>query len=174
MTSLKKTYNKHTYYRNTYAVFKEVDPVIGLPFIVWQYNSKSGSAYYYTKEGVYRKSNHWGRAAKCRWVLDVGDVLYVSKGRERIGYASWDDFYENSESSKAYFVKVDFENKTVTYDHKSRDVNQNSVYRTAKGTNKIIQKVKRFLTSDTWSKYYNFDNLEELRKELIEELISSS
>jgi len=172
LKSASKLYNKHTYYRNTYAVFKEVDPT-DLPFSIWQYTSKSGSAYYYTKEGIYRKSNHWGRAAKCRWVLDAGDKLYVSKGRERIGYAEWTDFYENSESSKSYFVKINFENKEVTYDHKSRDLNQNSTYRTAKETHKVIQKVKRFLTTDTWSKYYEFDDLETLRSELIDEMIKN-
>lgn len=167
-----KTYNKHNYFRNTYAVYKEVDPV-DLPFSVWQYLSKSGSAYYYTKEGVYRKSNHWGRAAKCRWVLDAGDSIYVSKGRERIGYAGWTDFYENSESSKSYFIKVDFETKSVSYDHKSRDAAANSIYRSAKDTKKIIQKVKRLLASDSWSKYYDFENIELLRKQLILELMST-
>jgi len=149
-------------------VFKEI---IELPFDKWHYLSKSGSAYFYTKEGVYRKSNHWGRAAKCRWVLEAGNEMYVSKGRKRVGYASWEDFYENSDTSQAYFVKVNYDTKTVTYDHKSRDVSAQSIYRTAKETNKVIQKVKRLLIKDTWAKYYDYDNLEVLRKELIEELI---
>ena len=166
-----KTYNKNNYYRNTYAVYKEV-AISELPFEKWHYTSKSESAYYYTSEGVYRKSNHWGRAAKCRWVLEAGNEMYVSKGRERIGYAKWIDFYENSESTKAYFVKVDYVNKTVTYDHKSRDTSAEANYRTAKETQKIIQKVKRLLTKDSWSKYYDFNDLEILRKELIEDLIN--
>jgi len=170
LTSVQKKYNKHTYYRNTYAVFKEVDSV-DLPFSVWQYASKSGSAYYYTKEGVYRKSNHWGRAAKCRWVLDAGNKLYVSKGRERIGYAKWIDFYENSESTKSYFVKVDYEKRQVTYEHKSRSDNKDHIYRTAKETQKVITKVKRILETNTWAKYYEYEDLEYLRKELIEALI---
>ncbi len=165
-----KTYHKHNYYRNTYAVFKEIDPS-QLPFEKWHYASKSGSAYYYTNEGVYRKSNHWGRAAKCRWVLESGSEIYVSKGRERIGYACWSDFYENNESTKAYFVKVDYQNKTVTYDHKSRDISAEAKYRTAKETQKIIEKVKRLLINDSWSKYYDYEDLEVLRKELIEDLI---
>lgn len=167
-----KSYHKHNYYRNTYAVFKEVNPT-DLPFSVWQYVSKSGSAYYYSKQGVYRKSNHWGRAAKCRWVLDAGDTIYISKGRERIGYANWGDFYENSESEKSYFIKINFETKTVSYDHKSRDIKNDGVYRSAKDTKKIIQKIKRLLFSDSWSKYYDFEDIELLRKQLIKKLISS-
>lgn len=144
-----------------------------MPFSIWQYVSKSGSAYYYTKQGVYRKSNHWGRAAKCRWVLDAGDTMYVSKGRERIGYANWNDFYENSESAKSYFIKINFQTKTVSYDHKSRDSNKNTIYRSAKDTKKVIQKIKRLLFSDSWSKYYDFEDLETQREQLIKELINS-
>ena len=165
-----KTYNKNNYYRNTYAVYKEIN-ALDLPFEKWHYTSKSDSAYYYTTEGVYRKSNHWGRAAKCRWVLESGNEIYVSKGRERIGFANWTDFYDNNESTKAYFVKVDYKNKTVTYDHKSRDTSENTIYRTAKETQKVIQKVKRLLTKDNWAKYYDYEDLELLRKELIESLI---
>lgn len=167
-----KSYNKHNYYRNTYAVYQEVNPD-DLGFTSWHYTSKSGSSYYYTKEGVYRKSNHWGRAAKCRWILDKGDSIYVSKGREYIGYVTWSGFYENSESLKSYFVKVDLENKTVSYDHKSRDFSNNSVYRSAKDTKKIIQKVKRLLYSDSWSKYYDFEDIELLREQLIRKIIES-
>ncbi len=167
-----KKYNKHNYYRSTYAVYNEV-ALTELPFEKWHYLSKSGSAYFYTNKGVYRKSNHWGRAAKCRWVLASGNAMYVSKGRERIGYANWTDFFENNDYTQAYFVKVDYENKVVTYDHRSRDESGEAIYRTAKQTQKIIQKVKRLLISDNWSKYYDFDNLEELRKELIEELITA-
>lgn len=166
-----KIYNKYNYYRNTYAVYKEVS-ILELPFKRWHYNSKSNSAYFYTREGVYRKSNHWGRAAKCRWVLESGDEMYISKGRERVGYANWTDFYENSESTQAYFVKVDYISKIVTYDHKSRDASFEAVYRTAKETQKIIQKVKRLLTKDSWSKYYDFEDLEILRKDLIEKMIN--
>jgi len=166
-------YHKHNYYRNTYAVFEEVD-VDKLPFEKWHYVSKSNSAYYYTKEGVYRKSNHWGRAAKCRWVLKADDQLYVSKGRERIGFALWTNFHENSETTKAYFVKVDFENKQVSYAHKSEDISAEAIYRTAKQTQKVIQKVKRILLQDTWTKYYEFEDLEAKRKALILDLINSN
>lgn len=163
-------YNKYNYFRNTYAVFNEVDSN-ELPFEKWHYTSKSNSAYYYTKEGVYRKSNHWGRAAKCRWVLKADNELYVSKGRVRIGFAFWTNFFENSEQTKAYFVKVDFENKQVSYAHKSEDASAEAICRTAKQTQKIILKVKRILQNDSWTKYYDFEDLEVKRKELILDLI---
>ena len=166
-----KIYNKKNYYRNTYAVFKEIS-LDKLPFKKWHFTSKSGSSYYYTNTGVYRLSNHWGRAAKCRWVLEADNGIYISKGRERIGYAKWTDFYENNESTQSYFIKVDFENKTATYDHKSRDISAKATYRTAKETQKLLQKVKRLLKTDNWSKYYEYDDLEILRRELVLELIN--
>ncbi|WP_010520538.1 hypothetical protein [Aquimarina agarivorans] len=67
---------------------------------------------------------------------------------------------------------MDFENLKVTYDHKSRDTSAKATYRTAKETQKIIQKVKRLLTTNTWSKYYEYTDLEVLRKALIEDLIA--
>ena len=164
-------YNKYNYYRNTYAVFKEVDEN-ELPFSKWHYTSKSSSAYFYTKEGVYRKSNHWGRAAKCRWVLLKGEVTYVSKGRVFIGYANWNDFYANNEQEATYFVNVDFENKQVSYKHKSHDNTGKAIYRTASNTRKMIDKVKRILLHDKWVKYYETDSIEATRKALILELIS--
>ncbi len=166
------TYNKYNYYRNTYAVFKEVQ-ANELPFAKWQYTSKSGSAYFYTKEGVYRKSNHWGRAAKCRWVLQKEGETYISKGRVHIGYASWGDFYPNDEHSDTYFIEVDFDRKIVTYKHKSHDTLGNEVYRTASATRKLIEKVKRVLLHDKWVKYYETEDIEQTRKELIDDLILS-
>ncbi len=165
-------YNKYNYYRNTYAVFKEVEEN-QLPFIKWQYTSKSGSAYFYTKEGVYRKSNHWGRAAKCRWVLQKGNETYISKGRIHIGYALWEDFHNNDEGSATYFIAVDFENKIVAYKHKSHDTEGKEVYRTAAATRKLIEKTKRILLHDKWAKYYEFDDLEVKRRQLILDLITS-
>lgn len=117
-------------------------------------------------------SNHWGRAAKCRWVLEKNNEIYFSKGRVKIGYANWTDFFENSETTKSYFIKVDFKNKTVTYDHKSRDSkNATNIYRTAKENKKIIQKIKHILSSDGWAKHYEYTNLETLRKELVNDIL---
>jgi len=165
-----KTYNKYNYYRNTYAVFTEIQES-ELEFKEWHYLSKSGSAYFYSKEGVFRKSNHWGRAAKCRWVLNKKEGLHFTKGRTFIGFAKWTDFFDNNENSKSYFIKVDFNQKTVTYDHKSRDSQNKNIYRNAKDTQKLIQKVKRILLEDKWAKYYDFEDIEVQRKLLIEELI---
>lgn len=166
------TYHKNNFFKETFAVFKEVNSK-ELVFKNWHYESKAGSKYFYTKEGVYRASNHWGRAAKCRWILETSSLeMYVSKGKQRTGFAKWEDFHANEEHGKTYFVKVDFENKTVAYDHKSRDLN-NSIYRTATETRKLIQKVKNILLNDKWVKYADCEpnEIEQKRAALIHDLL---
>ncbi len=165
-----KKIHRYNYSKSTYAVFEEVD----FEPTKWHYQSNSGSAYFYTKEGVYRKSNHWGRAGKCRWVLEKRDKeLYYSKIKNRTytGYAKWTDFYINDEKKAIYFIKVNYEAKEVNYEHKSRDSKTNP-YFNAKETQKKIKKIKPILLNDNWQKYYDSTDYESLRKELIEKIIN--
>jgi hypothetical protein len=47
---------------------------------------KSGSMYWYTSEGVYRSSDHWGkRIASCSWYIDEENA------RRTTGFIRWDD-----------------------------------------------------------------------------------
>lgn len=171
-----KFYHKKNFFKETFAVFKEVNTG-ELLFEKWHYESKAGSKYFYTKDGVYRASNHWGRAAKCRWILEINhQEIYISKGKQRTGFAKWEDFYPNHEHDKTYFVKVDFENKTVAYDHKSRDGNSNSVYRTATETRNVIKKVKNILLNDKWVKYANCEpsEIEQKRIAMVHDILQQS
>lgn len=63
------------------------------------YVSDSGSRYWYTDNGVYRESDHWGKGvASCDWYLEGHGSLYADEfqhvhGREaRIGFAEWSSF----------------------------------------------------------------------------------
>ena len=56
-------------FKNTFCVFHEVLPRT-IDGMKPQYDSKSGSKYFYTKEGMYRWSNHWGRLANSKWRLE--------------------------------------------------------------------------------------------------------
>ncbi len=47
------------------------------------------SQYFYTPEGVYRKSKHWGDVKKCRWTLNGKEKLYKNYV---IGFCKWEDF----------------------------------------------------------------------------------
>ena len=61
-------YTKHNFHKHTFCLFQQVDNSV-LTDLKLSYKSNSGSEYYFTEIGVYRKSNHWGRAANCRWRL---------------------------------------------------------------------------------------------------------
>lgn len=169
--SLKK-YNKTNFHKHTFCEFIEVD-VATIPNIEWHYKSKSGSGYCFTDDGVYRISNHWGRAANCRWRL-ISEIKNPNQ-KERIGYAKWTDFYPNNETENFFYVEVNFDSKEVTFQHKNNPkYNGKAVLRNASETAKVIQQIKEILDSDAWAKYLDYDDLEVLRKEIILKLIQTS
>ena len=107
-----KVYTRNNFFKKTYCVFRGAS-LREISRRRLNYRSESGSTYYYTKQGVYRLSNHWGRAAKCNWRLisdfpaEIDDL--------RLGYADWIDFRENlDENEDAYYIAVDFETKKET------------------------------------------------------------
>ena len=138
------------------------------------YSSKSRSSYYFTEEGLYRVSNHWGRAANCRWKLDSSAMKSTSSkdNRFKVGYAKWTDFYPNNEKENLFYIQVDFETKTVDFLHKGNpDYDGKSVCRNASETAKRIKICKEVLLEDKWCKYIQYDNLEELQIKIIRDLL---
>ena len=169
-----KKYNKTNFHKHTFCEFTEVDSV-ALSSLEWHYKSKSGSNYSFTNEGVYRISNHWGRAANCRWRLISNSDLKVNNSQPRIGYANWKDFYPNNETENLFYIEVDFNTKEVTFQHKNNPkYNSKAVLRNASETAKVIRQIKEILETDSWAKYLDFENLDELRKEFCIKLIETS
>lgn len=171
-----KKYNNTNFHKHTFCEFTEVDAA-AIPNIEWHYKSKSGSGYCFTEEGVYRISNHWGRAANCRWRLisNASSNSKINNSQNRIGYAKWTDFYPNNETENFFYIEVNFETKEATFQHKNNpNYDGKSVLRNASETAKIIRQIKEILESDAWAKYLDFDDLEELRKTIILKLIQTS
>lgn len=173
-----KKYNKTNFHKHTFCEFIEVD-TNAIPNIEWHYKSKSGSGYCFTEEGVYRISNHWGRAANCRWRLisnlRANSSSKINNSQHRIGYAKWTDFYPNNETENLFYVQVNFDTKEATFQHKNNpNYDGKAVLRNASETAKVIRQIKEILETDTWAKYLDFDHLEELRKEIILKLINTS
>lgn len=166
-----KTYNKTNFHNHTFCIFQEVS-LEALQDLSLNFKSKSGSCYYFTKVGVYRLSNHWGRAANCKWRL-VNNNLNGDK--IKLGYANWTDFYPDNDYEKLYFVKVDYDNKTVYFYHKqSPEYATEKVLRTATETTKLIKQIRALFDETAWTKYLKDENIEVLRKEIIEELINTN
>ncbi|WP_291138950.1 hypothetical protein [Flavobacterium sp. UBA7663] len=152
----------------------EVD-ISSIPSIEWHYISKSGSGYYFTDEGVYRISNHWGRAANCRWRLISSSNSKINNSQIRTGFAKWTDFYPNNETENFFYVEVNFDTSEVNFQHKNNPkYDEKAVLRNASETAKVIRQIKEILESDAWAKHLDVEDLEVLRKEIIWKLITTN
>ena len=148
--------------------------------LVCSYKSDSGSAYYFTLKGVYRYSNHWGRAANCRWKLerfssgsDDSETDAIQRNaNKKLGFAYWTDFYPNNEKENLFYIDVDFETKNVWFNHKNHPAyDGKKMCRNASETAKRIKICKQVLHEMDWCKYLKFDSLDELRQKVINELL---
>ena len=119
-------------------------------------------------------SNHWGRAAKCNWRL-VSEIP-VEIDDLRLGFALWEDFRENlSEDVDAYYIHVDFDTKIVTYKHRDNpNYDNQAVIRPVEATRKLIKQIKNLLEDHKWARYYDYDDLDEFRKEVVLELVNTN
>lgn len=164
-------YNKNNFYKHTYCDFQEVSfskTENTNPY----YKSKSGSIYYFTNEGVFRVSNHWGRAANCRWRLISSEK--IKSQTQKCGFAKWTDFYPNNETEKLFYIEVNWSTFEINFQHKNNpQFNGNAILRTANQTAKRIQTVKEILQTESWAKYLDYDDISSLRKEIVSQLINT-
>ena len=133
-------YTRHTLHNHTFCRFQRV------PFSFWEtikpnYVSKSGSAYYFTEEGVYRCSNHWGRAANCKWRLEGPKS---STSRTEVGFAKWDSFYPDYPNEALYWVGIDADTASLHYYHKNCPEYNSQPLFTASQMQKIIRKYREY------------------------------
>ena len=165
-----KIYNKTNFHKHTFCIFKKVN-TSDLKGLKPNYTSKSGSSYYFTDEGVYRVSNHWGRAANCKWRLQA--LEDISSDRTRAGYANWNAFHADNDLQKLYFIEVDFDSDNVNYNHIGNKADVQAMLRTASETTKRIKQIRQILNSNDWARHLDFENLEEARKQIIKNLITT-
>ncbi|MBX9806749.1 MAG: hypothetical protein K2X95_03010 [Flavobacteriaceae bacterium] len=156
-------------FKNTFCVFQEVLPE-KIEDLKVQYDSKSGSKYFYTKEGMFRLSNHWGRLANSKWRLEPMEPETDTKFK--IGYAAWDSFYPDNAEEELYYLEVNYIKKMVSYQHKNNpNYDSKPILRTSFETTKKIKQIRNLLALTSWAKYFEYEDIEELRKVIIEQLI---
>jgi hypothetical protein len=156
-------------FKNTFCVFQEVfsERVLNLKL---QYDSKSGSKYFYTQEGMYRLSNHWGRLANSKWRLEPMEPETDSKFK--VGFARWEEFYPDNSEDELYYLAVNYTKKIVNYQHKNNpNCDTKAILRTSFETTKKIKQIRNLFQLTSWAKYFEYDDIAELRKTIIEQLV---
>lgn len=156
-------------FKNTFCVFHEMLPD-QIENLKVQYDSKSGSKYFYTKEGMYRLSNHWGRLANSKWRLEPMEPETLSK--TKLGFAAWNEFYPDNNEEELYYLEANYAKKIVNYQHKnSSTYDKKAILRTSFETTKKIKQIRNLLNLTSWAKYFEYDDIEDLRKLIIEQLV---
>ncbi|KIO54685.1 hypothetical protein [Flavobacterium hibernum] len=167
---MQKNFKPHpNSFKNTFCVFNEVlsNEIEGLKK---QFESKAGSAYYYTESGMYRVSNHWGRLANSKWRLIAMEPETPSK--TKIGFARWNEFYPDNAEEKLYYIDVNYDKNTVTYQHKKNpEFDNKAILRTSFETTKKIKQIRNLQQLTSWAKHFDYESIDDLRKQIITELI---
>jgi len=167
---MQKNFKPHpNSFKKTFCAFKEVlsNEIEGLKK---QFESKAGSSYYYTEAGMYRVSNHWGRLANSKWRLIAREPETESK--TKIGFAKWEEFYPDNAEEKLYYIKADFEKNLANYEHKNNpEYDGKPVLRTSFETTKRLKQIRNLQQLTSWAKHFDYDDIDELRKQIITELI---
>lgn len=161
-----KTYNSTNFFKYTYCEFQQVD-YFDFPENS-SYKSKSESMYLYNKKGVYRKSNHWGRVANCRWKLITKDTYKNQK--LVIAFAKWEDFLPINSSDKIFFIDVNFDLKTAKIQPKN-DISTQHFF-TYSEAQKRLKQITNLFKDDKWAKYFDL-KIDDLQFQIITEFINS-
>jgi hypothetical protein len=156
-------------FKNTFCIFQEVK-MESIEKLQLQYESKSGSCYYYSKNGMFRLSNHWGRLANSKWRLEPLEPETESK--TKLGFAAWNDFHPDNAIDELYYIEANFELQTANYQHKNNpNQDKKAILRTSFETTKRLKQIRNLFNLTSWAKYFDYEDLDLLRKEIINELI---
>lgn len=165
-------FDRYTFHQHSFCVWQEV-PIAGVKDSVVNFTSDSGSHYILTDEGVFRISNHWGRVGNCYWRLLP--LAQYQNQKDTVGYAKWVDFCEYNETKPLFYISVDWESGEVQFQHQSTwDSCEKIALRNAAETAKTIRIIKEVLTESHWAKHLKYVNMEDLRREIVSELICTT
>lgn len=154
-------------FKKTFCVFIEVD-LSCIDELISDYQSESGSQYFYTEKGMYRLSNHWGRLANSKWrLIDTG----ISISKTKVGFATWESFYPDNDFEEIYYLDWDKSSNEILYQHKMNpDYDNKAILRSSKETQKRLKNARNILELSNWAKYFDND-INVLREKIINDLI---
>lgn len=154
-------------FKNTFCVFEEVSFDM-IKNIEANYLSDSGSKYFYTNEGMFRLSNHWGRLANSKWrLVDKG----ISNSKIKLGFATWNSFLPDNDHEELYYLEWDKARNEILYQHKkSIHFDGKAIVRTSSETQKRLKNARNILELSNWAKYFDED-INVLREKILDDLI---
>jgi hypothetical protein len=117
---------------------------------------------------VYRKSNHWGRVANCRWKI-TANKNYKNQ-QIIIGFAKWTDFYPINSSEKLFFIAVNFDEKIAKI--QSNTKHSTSHLFTFSEAQKRIKQSTHLLNDDKWTRYFEGSS-KDIKFKIISDFINS-
>lgn len=162
-----QTYNQTNFFKHTFCEFTQIDDFNFPENTI--YVSKSNSMYFYSDIGVYRKSNHWGRVANCRWKL-ISNNQYKNQ-QTVIGFAKWADFYPMNSSEKNFYIDVNFDEKKAIIRPK-KEKEELYLFSLSEALKRKKQ-ISHLFKDDKWASYFD-DDIEIIRKNIISDFINSN
>ncbi len=159
-------YHKFNFFRHTYCEFTS-QPIGFFKGKSAHYQSKSGSLYFYTDEGVYRYSNHWGRVANCRWKIKGVDE-YKSQNYY-VAFANWNAFYMLNDTDKVFYLDVDFSLKGVKIKRLKNEEKSDCFLMTSEFAHQRLKQIQTLFKEYRWATYFDED-IDVLRERLINNL----
>ena len=165
-----KTYHQFNFYKYTYCEFNSVE-VSFFETHKTHFQSRSGSYYSYTDEGVYRYSNHWGRVANCRW--KIKGIENYKNQQYYVGYAKWSDFYPLNDNDKVFYLKVNYETKQVKILRISSEEKQGSYLMNSSLAHQRLKEIQTLFKEYKWATYIDAP-IDEVREIIIDKLIQSN
>lgn len=163
-------YHKFNFYRSTYCEF-EMQNINFFEDMKAHFQSKSGSYYYYTEEGVFRYSNHWGRVANCRW--KIAGIENYKNQQYYVGYASWSSFYPLNSTDKVFYLEVDYVEGKAKIKRIQQNTESSKFLMTSEFAHQRLKQIQTLFKEHKWANYYEED-ITVLRKQLIDKLINST
>ena len=155
-------------FKKTFCVFQEVNIDV-IKNLKPNYESESGSKYFYNEFGMYRLSNHWGRLANSKWHLIA--LKPETDSKLKLGFAKYESFFPDNDIDAIYYLEFDSKNDTINYNHKNNpDFDGKPILRTTLETRKRIKQARNILNLSNWAKYYETD-IDLMRIEIINKLI---
>lgn len=90
----------------------------------------------------------------------------------KLGFAPWINFYPDNALDELYYLEANYLKKTVNFQHKKNpNYDNKAILRTSFETTKRIKQVRNLFNLTSSAKYFDYDDLDFLRKKIIDELI---